>query len=206
MSNIETLSRKPYIYVFRAVRWPYIYVFRVQKVKIVNFYTQCLICSYNAPIIHSYLNYANTAWCSANRTYLEKLQSQQNHAIRIIFRQNKLAHTREHFKENNILNIYQLNIFSNLLFLHRVKNGKVPNVFLSKFLRSLHHYPTSFSQNNYIAPSFKLTKSKYRITICAPKLWNIILNIEEKLIEKHANFKATIKTKLVLLENAIVYF
>ena len=68
------------------------------------------------------------------------------------------------------------------------------------------HYPTSFSQNNYIVPSFKLTKSKYRITIRAPKLWNIILNIEEKLIEKPAVFKATVKTKLVLLENAIVYF
>ena len=57
-----------------------------------------------------------------------------------------------------MLNIYQLNIFNNLLFLR------------------------------------------------APKLWNIILNIEEKLIEKRAIFKATIKTKLLLLENAIVYF
>ena len=27
-------------------------------------------------------------------------------------------------------------------------------------------------------------------TIRAPKLWNIILSIEEKLTEKHANFKA----------------
>ena len=149
---------------------------------------------------------AATTWCSTNRTYLKKLQSQQKHAIRIIFRQNKFVHTREHFKENNILNIYQLNIFNNLLFLHRVKNGKAPNVFLSKFLRPSHHYPTSFSQNNYIAPSFKLTKSKYRTTILALKLWNIILHIEEKLIEKYANFKATIKTKLVLLENAIVSF
>ena len=77
--------------------------------------------------------------------------------------------------------MYQLNIFNNLLFLHRVKNGKAPNVFLSKFLRLSHHYPTSFSQNNYIVPSSKLTKSKYRRTIRAPKLWNIILNIEEKL-------------------------
>ena len=90
--------------------------------------------------------------------------------------------------------------------LHRVKNGKAPNVFLPKSLRPSHHYPTSFSQSNYIALSFKLTKSKYRITVRALKLWNIILNIEEKLIEKHAIFKATIKTKLVLLENAIVYF
>ena len=71
--------------------------------------------------IHSYLNYPNI--------YLKKRQSQQNHAIRIIFHANKFAHTQEHFKENNILNIYQLNIFNNLLPLHRVKNGKAPNVF-----------------------------------------------------------------------------
>ena len=44
------------------------------------------------------------------------------------------------------------------------------------------------------------------MTIHAPKVWNIILIIEEKLIEKHAIFKATIKTKLVLFENPTVYF
>ena len=153
---------------------------------------------------HPYLNYANTAWCSTNRTYLKKLQSHQKHAIRIIFRE-KCTYTK-HIKENNILNIYQLNIFNNLLFVHRVKTGKAPNVLLCKFLRPSHHYITSFSRNNYILPSFKLTKSKYRTTIRAPKLWNIILNIEEKLIDNPAIFKATIKTKLVLVENAIVYF
>ena len=166
---------------------------------------KALLCLYYS-YIHSYLNYANEAWCSTNRTYLKKLQSQQKDAIRVIFHENKFAHTRELFKENNILNIYQLNIFNKLLFLHRVKNRKVPNIFFSKFLRTSHHYPSSFSRNNFIVPSFKLTKSKYRITIRAPKLWNIILSMEEKRIEKPAIFKVIIKTKLVLLENAIVYF
>ena len=69
------------------------------------------------------------------------------------------------------------------------KNGKAPNVFLSKFLRPLQHYPTSFSQNNYIVPSFKLSKCKYRITIGASQLWSIVLKIEEKLIEKPAFLK-----------------
>ena len=161
----------------------------------------CLYCS----CIHSYLNYVNTAWCSTNRTYLKKLLSQQKHTIRIIFYENKFERTREHFKENNILNICQLNIFNNLLFLHRVKNGKAPNVFLSKFLRPLRHYPTCYSRNDYLVSSFKLTKNKYTITIRPPKLWNIILNIKEKLIEKTEVFKKTIKTTLVLLENAIVY-
>ena len=57
------------------------------------------------------------------------------------------------------------------------------HVFLSRFLRPLHHYPTSFSGSNYTVPCIKLTKSKYRITVRAPKLWNIILNIEEQFIE-----------------------
>ena len=155
---------------------------------------------------HFFENGSNTAWFSTNRTYLKKLQSQKKHFIRIIFHENKLAHSREHSKENNILHIYQLNIFNNLLFRHQVKNGKAPNDFLSKFLRPSHHYSTSFSRSNYILPSFKLTKSKYRIIIRAPKSWNIILNIEEKPLKNPAIFKETIKTKLVLLENAIVYF
>ena len=33
-----------------------------------------------------------------------------------------------------------------------------------------------------------------------------MLDIEEKLVEEPAIFKKTIKTKLVLLENAIVFF
>ena len=73
----------------------------------------CLCYSY----IHSYLNYANTAWCSTNRTYMKKCQSQQKHVLRIIFHENKFAHTREPFKEDNKLNIYQLSILNNV-FLH----------------------------------------------------------------------------------------
>ena len=124
------------------------------------------------------------------------------HAIRIIIHESKLAHTRE----NKMLNIYPLNILNNLLFLHQVKNGKVPYVFLSKLFRSSCHYTTHFSKNKYVVPSFKVTKSKYRITIRAPKMWNIILNIEEKLIKYPAVFKGTIKTQLLSPENAIVYF
>ena len=125
---------------------------------------RALLCLYYSHI-HSYLNYVNKARCSTNRTFLKNFQSQKKLAIRIVFYENKFAHTREHFKENNILNIYQLNIFKisfqkYLLFLDRVKNGKAPNIFLSKFFRLSHHYLTSFSRNNYIVSSFKPIKDK----------------------------------------------
>ena len=73
----------------------------------------CLYYSY----IYSYLKYANKVWCSTNITFLKNPQSQQKRAIRSIIHGNKFAHTREHFKENNILTIYQLNIFIKPLFL-----------------------------------------------------------------------------------------
>ena len=77
----------------------------------------------------------------------EKLRSQQKHAIRIIFHQNKFRHTQEHFIQNNRLNIYQLNI--SITFFYIESKRKVPNDILSKFSRPSHHYPISFSKNNY---------------------------------------------------------
>lgn len=53
---------------------------------------------------------------------------------------------------------------------------------------------------------FKLAKRKYRLTIRPPKLGNNILNTEEKLTKNPAFFKAITNIKLMLLENAIVYF
>ena len=95
---------------------------------------------------------------AALTNFLKNVKDQQKHTyIELYFTKTRFAHTQEVFKENNILNICQLNILNNPLFVHRVKNGKAPNVFLSKFLRPSHHYPTKFSRNNYILPSFKLT-------------------------------------------------
>ena len=54
--------------------------------------------------------------------HIRKTSKSANHVIRIIFPEKRFADTREHFKESNILNIYQLNIVSDLLFLHRVED------------------------------------------------------------------------------------
>ena len=66
---------------------------------------------------------------------LKKINSQQEHAIRIIFNKNKFEHTREIFKEQRILNIYQSNILSNIIFMNRVGNKTAPSIFLTKFCK-----------------------------------------------------------------------
>ena len=74
---------------------------------------------------HSYkdphINYGNTEWGSTNRTNLEKLCSQQKHAIRIVCSKDRLSQTRELFKECcKVLNVYQVNIWKNLVFMTQI--------------------------------------------------------------------------------------
>ena len=72
--------------------------------------------------IQTYINYANIAWGSTCRTNLKKLI----------------------FKEQKILNIYQLNILSNIIFMHRVENKTAPSTFVTKCCKLSHAYPTNF--------------------------------------------------------------
>ena len=105
-----------------------------------------------------------------------------------------------------LLNIYQLNIFNDL-FLHPVKKGKALNVFsLNSWSLCIITKPIFLKIILLYIAAFKLTKSRYSITIRASKLWNIILNLEKRLIENAAIFKVTVRAKLVLPENPVVYF
>ena len=156
--------------------------------------------------IQTYINYANIAWDSICRTNIKKINSEQKHAIRIIFNKNKFAHTREIFKEQKILNIYQLNILSNIIFMHRVENKTSPSIFLTKFCQPSHVYRTNFSAHNFLVPTFKLKRSKYRVSIRGPLLWKNILTAAEKTQESLLKFRTTIKEKLLSMTNKINYF
>ena len=115
--------------------------------------------------IHTYINYGNIAWGSTNRTNFKKINSLQKHAIRIIHCKDRFAHARELFQESKILNVFQLNILNNLVFMHKIKSQTAPKIFQNKFRKPTHKYPTNFSTSNYSIPPFKLSKSKYRISI-----------------------------------------
>ena len=49
----------------------------------------------------------------------------------------RFAHARELFRESKILNIFQLNILNNLVFMHKIKSQTAPKLFQNKF-----HKPT----------------------------------------------------------------
>ena len=51
---------------------------------------------------------------------LERINSQQKHALRIIFNKSKFEHISELFKSSKILNIYKLNIFNTQFVIFRL--------------------------------------------------------------------------------------
>ena len=47
--------------------------------------------------------------------------------------------------------------------MHCVENKTAPSIFLTKFYKPSHAYPTNFSAHNFLLPILKLKKSKYRV-------------------------------------------
>ena len=70
--------------------------------------------------IHSYMNHGKVSWWSTCRTNLKRINSQQKHALRIIFNKTEFELTSELFKSTKILNVYELNIFNTAVFLHKI--------------------------------------------------------------------------------------
>ena len=90
--------------------------------------------------------------------------------------------------------------------MHRVENKTVPSIFLIRFCKPSHSYPTNFSAQNFLVPTLKLKKSRYRVSIRGPLLWNNILTATEKTQESLPKSRTTIKEKLLSMTNEINYF
>ena len=139
-------------------------------------------------------------------TNLKELSSQQKDAMRIICNKWKFEHTKQLFQSNKILNVYKLNIVNVATFMYKVNPKTALNIFLSRFQKPSHSYPTRFSELNYVQPTCKIKTSKYSILIIGPYIWNSFLSFEEKQITTMHKFKTITKSRLFSLENDLVFF
>ena len=90
--------------------------------------------------------------------------------------------------------------------MHKIQGKSASNVFLSKFRKPSHSYPTRLSHLNYIKPIPKLNKCKYGISYRRSFIWNNFLSSRDKQITDVAKFKAVTKSKLLSLENEVSFF
>ena len=83
--------------------------------------------------------------------------------------------------------------------MHQISTKFSTSVFLSKFQKPSHLYPTRFSNVNYTKPTCKLNKYKFSILVRGPYLWNEFLTQTEKEIESTSSFKILVKQKLFII-------
>ena len=156
--------------------------------------------------IHSYINHANIAWGSTNKSKLMHLYRQQKHASRIIFSKDKFTHAKPLLQSLNILNVYQINIHQTLIFMFKITNNTAPSSFQHKFkVRNLTYNMRSASNYN---KEFKKTKlGQFSITYRGPHLWNNLTFLREKELPSVYLFKKAIKMKLLtIIDNEFDYF
>ena len=110
--------------------------------------------------IHSYLNYANIAWASTHITKLKPLLYKQKQAVRIVFNEGCLNHSKPLFKT---LNVYKINLYQHLNFMYRLENSNIPAIFNDIIKKSEHKYPTKFLSLNYTLRKYSFTNSRFAI-------------------------------------------
>ena len=145
--------------------------------------------------IHSYLNYANISWASTYPTNLKRIHLKQKHASCIFYSKDKFTNSKPLLKNLNALNVYQINIYQHLGFMHKFNNNETPKVFNNIIKRPEHRYPTNFSSLNFSLKSYSLNNTKYSISFRGPKLWNGIPNNQEKEIQSFPLFQKKMKVK-----------
>ena len=111
-------------------------------------------------LYHSYvytsINFANIASSSSHFAKLRRLHSEQKHTMHIIRID---LNGQVHFKLNKMLHVYQLNILSCVLFMHKISNKTHPSVFHPRFLRPSHSYRTNILGYNYLLSAHTLKKN-----------------------------------------------
>ena len=90
--------------------------------------------------------------------------------------------------------------------MHKIKTGTDPAAFHTTFKMSSHSYPTRFSSISYSKPKTRLRKSKFRISVRGPPLWNNFVGNIEKKLESTSFFKSKVKTKHLDFENEVILF
>ena len=134
-------------------------------------------------IIWSSIIYANNAWEITYATKLKKLYLKQKHAVCNVFHKDKLTQSKLLFGNLNAFNVYRINTYQQLNFMHKFINNQILSIFSDIIKRNDHKYPTKFSLSSCFLKRYSLNSTKCFIYIRGTKLWNDVINKEEKDIQ-----------------------
>ena len=79
----------------------------------------------------------------------------------------------------------------------KIKANTVPRIFGNQFIEIHHQYSTRFSKNSFVGNELVYSQTKFSVSSRGPRLWNKLLDQQQKSLECGTCFKKS--TKLSLL-------
>ena len=128
--------------------------------------------------IHPHLLYGAIVWMSIYKSYLNKLTSLQNRALRLIT--NNITHnqhparTPSLYKQLKILKVADLYSYQVAFFMHKFSNNTLPSSFSKYFLKSKEVHKLGTRQNvssNFNVPRYNTARLQRLIKYRGDKIW-----------------------------------
>ena len=107
----------------------------------------------------------------------------------------------------NALNVYQINIYQNLILLYKAHTSTTPFILLNEFSKINHNYPkNSKNSGSYTIPKLTVKLTNFAIPRRTSILWNTVLDATLKETGSLLLFKAKVKEMLLLCHNKLLFF
>ena len=128
-------------------------------------------------LIHPHLLYGAIVWMSTYKSYLNKLTSLQNRALKLIT--NNITHNQHPartslYKQLEILKVADLYSYKVASFMHKFSNNKLLSSFSKYFLKSKEMHELGTRQNvssNFNVPRYNTARLQRSIKYRGVKIW-----------------------------------
>ena len=155
--------------------------------------------------IEPYFRYCNTIWGQCQNLLLDKLQTLQNKATRIVagMSYKEVDHTKL-LQELGWLNVRKLICLDLGISMFKINKGDVSEAILKMFRHNDYSYNTRrVASDNFSVNMTHLSIGKTAISYIGPKLWNSIPRLI-KQSESLESFKNNFKDYLMLTESSFL--
>ena len=156
-------------------------------------------------IIEPHFRYCNTIWGQCQNLVLDKLQTLQNNAFRIVAGKSyKEADHTKRLQELGWLNVRKLICLDLGISMFKIHKRDAPEAILEMFRHNDYSYNTrSVASDNFSVNMTHLSIGKTAISYIGPKLWNSIPRLI-KQSESLESFKNNFEDYLMLTESSFL--
>ena len=146
--------------------------------KLKYFFSQKIMLQLYYTLVHPFLSYGIIIWGTTYPTYIKRLKSLQNRAIRAVARCHYRDQVKLFYNQFKILQIDDLLKYEIAKFVHCIITNKTPNSFRNYFCKTAEYSSRvtrqSSDNSNLYIPRYRTNKLQKCIKYQEVKIWNSI--------------------------------